>query len=433
LIPATPERAVPVPSSPAAHGPGAARGGRFRLDTFGALRRHPNFRLYWTGALLSNIGTWMQTLAQSWLVYQLTGSALLLGAVNFVNGVPALFLSLLGGVLADRIERRRLMLITQLAQMVLAFLLAGLTFAGIVRVEHVMVIAFFSGLVNAINTPVRQGIISDLVPRSDLQNAIAVSSAQFQTSQLLGPAIAGVVVATVGPAWAFLYNGASFVAVIISLLLLRLPPWKPPVAKVPMWQSAREGIGYVFRHEVMGTLVLMAAVPSLFARPVQQALMPIFADSILNVGAQGLGALMSASGGGALTGALTVASLGGVRRRGLLQLCAGICTGLALVLFAFSRRFELSMALLYLYSASSMVFSSINQTFLQTLAPDHMRGRVLSVLTLTTFGMFPLGGMLAGAAAEQWGAAATVGAGGAISALVALTILLTRPRQRKLE
>ena len=138
-----------------------------RLDTFGALQRHPNFRLYWTGALLSNVGTWMQTLAQSWLVYQLTGSALLLGTVNFLQGVPALFLSLLGGVLADRIERRLLMIVTQTAQMVLAFLLAGLTLAGVVRVEHVMVIAFLNGLVNAINTPVRQGIISDLVPRDD--------------------------------------------------------------------------------------------------------------------------------------------------------------------------------------------------------------------------------------------------------------------------
>src|SRR5688572_26801304 len=182
---------------------------RPRVDTFGALRRHPNFRLYWTGALCSNIGTWMQTLAQSWLVYDLTGSALLLGVVNFVQGVPALFLSLVGGVLADRIERRTLMLATQATNMVLAFLLAGLTLTGLVRVEHIMAIAFLSGLVNAINTPVRQGIISDLVPKSDLQNAVAVNSAQFQTSQLVGPAIAGIIVATAGAGWAFLLNGMS--------------------------------------------------------------------------------------------------------------------------------------------------------------------------------------------------------------------------------
>ena len=404
----------------------------YRPDTFGALRRHPNFRLYWSGALLSNVGTWMQTLAQSWLVYQLTGSALLLGAVNFLQGVPALFLSLLGGVLADRIERRTLMLGTQAVQMLLAFLLAGLTLVRAVRVEHVMVIAFLSGLVNAINTPVRQGIISDLVPRSDLQNAIAVNSAQFQTSQLLGPAIAGLVVARAGAGWAFLLNGLSFVAVIVSLVRLRLPPRTPPAQRLSLWQSAGEGIRFVFRHEVLGTLVLIAGVPAVFGRPGQQSLMPVFAEEVLHVGAPGLGVLMSASGAGALAGALVAASLGTFRRRGLLQLATGIAYGIALVLFASSRRLDLSLALLFTAGACSMVFSSINQTFLQTLAPDHMRGRVLSVLTLTTFGLMPLGSMAAGAAAQQWGAPAVVAGGGAVCALFALGILLTRPRLRNL-
>jgi MFS family permease len=413
-----------------------ARGGgrppRRRLDTFGALQRNPNFRLYWSGALLSNIGTWMQTLAQSWLVYQLTGSAFLLGSVSFLQGLPSLFLALVGGVLADRVERRRLMLVTQVAQMLLAVLLAGLTLTGVVRVEQIMVIAFLSGLVNAINTPVRQGIISDLVPRSDLQNAIAVNSAQFQTSQLLGPAIAGVVVATAGAGWAFLLNGLSFGAVIVSLLLLRLPPWKAPAVKVPMWRSAREGVSFVFHHQVLGTLVLVAAVPALLLRPAQQSLLPIFAESVLGAGAPGLGLLMSANGAGALAGALLVASLGQIRRRGLLQLCCGTAYGVALVLFAASRRLELSAVLLFAGAACSMVFSSLNQTFLQTLAPDEMRGRVLSVLTLTTFGMLPLGSFIAGAAAERWGAAVVVGVGGAITALFTLTVLLTRPRLRNL-
>ena len=401
-------------------------------DTFGALRRHPNFRLYWSGALCSNVGTWMQTLAQSWLVYELTGSALLLGVVSFVQGVPALFLSLVGGVLADRIERRTLMVATQTINMALAFLLAGLTLSGLVRVEHVLVIAFLSGLVNAINTPVRQGIISDLVPRADLQNAVAVNSAQFQTSQLLGPAIAGIIVARFGAGWAFLLNGMSFIAVLLSLTQLRLPPWRPPERKLPLWQSAAEGIRFVFRHEVLGTLVLIAGIPAIFGRPASQSLMPIFAESVLNVGPEGLGALMSANGAGALFGALAAASLGGFKRRGLLQLLMGSAYGAALVLFAFSRRLDLSMALLFAGSACSMIFSSLNQTFLQLQAPDEMRGRVLSVLTLTTFGVMPLGGMAAGAAAEQWGASATVAAGGAVCAIFALVVLLTRPRVRAL-
>lgn len=404
---------------------------RSRLDTFGALRRHPNFRLYWGGALCSNIGTWMQTLAQSWLVYQLTGSALLLGTVAFLQGLPSLLLSLVGGVLVDRLERRRLMLATQTAQMILALALAGLTLAGVVRVGHILIIAFLSGLVNALNTPVRQGIIADLVPRGDLQNAIAISAAQFQTSQLVGPAIAGVLVARLGAGWAFLVNGLSFLAVIVSLLRLRLPPWTAP-PKAPLWQSAAEGLAFVFRHEVLGILVLIAAVPALLARPVQQALLPVFAASVLHVGAQGLGWLMGATGAGALAGALLVASLGEFRRRGLLQLSAGVAYGLALVLFAASRRLELSLAILFVGSACSMISSSLNQTFLQSLAPDAMRGRVLGILTLTTFGLMPLGGLLAGAAAQRWGAAVVVGAGGAATALFIFGVLLARPRQRHL-
>lgn len=406
---------------------------RRRLDTFGTLQRYPNFRIYWIGALLSNIGTWMQALAQSWLVYHLTGSALLLGTVAFAQGAPALFLSLVGGVLADRIERRRLMIITQTILMLLAFLLAGLTLTGMVRVEHIMIIAFLSGLVNAMNTPARQGIISDLVPRHELQNAIAVSSAQFQTSQLLGPALAGVVVATVGAGWAFALNGLSFVAVIIALMMLKVPPRKVSLAKTSMWHSAKEGIGFVFRHEVLGTLVIMAAIPAMFVRPTQQALMPIFSESVLNTGATGLGWLMSANGGGALVGALAVASLSNVRRRGLIQIGSALLYGLAIIAFAASRSMALSILLLFIGSVFSMVFNSLNQTFLQTFAPDELRGRVLSVLTLTTFGLMPLGGLAAGAASQRWGAPVVAAVGGGICVLYALYVFFTNPRQRNLE
>ena len=405
---------------------------RQRIDTFGALRRHPNFRLYWSGALCSNIGTWMQNLAQSWLVYHLTGSALLLGTVSFVQALPSLFLSLLGGVLADRIERRALMLYTQVAAMVLAFVLAGLTLAGIVTVAAIMIIAFLSGLVNAINTPVRQGIVSDLVPRADLQNAIGVNSAQFQTSRLLGPALAGVVVAGFGAGWAFFINGLSFLAVIVSLLLLKLPPWKPPTKKQTVWQSATEGVNFVFRHEVLGTLVLIAGVPALFAFS-YQSMMPVFAKTVLHVGPQGLGILLSATGAGSLVGALTVASLTNFRHRGLLQLGSAIAFGTLLVAFSFSRQMLLSVPLLIVGGACSMTFSSLNQTFLQSLAPDAMRGRVLSVLTLTTFGVMPMGSMLAGIVAQNWGAPVSVGIGGGVSALFAVGVLVLRPTVRRLE
>jgi MFS family permease len=402
-----------------------------RLDTFGALRRHRNFRLFWTGAAVSNVGNWMQGLAQGWLVYQLTGSALLLGTVAFLQGLPVLVLSLVGGVLADRVERRTLMVATQSAQMLLAFLLAALTLTGVVRVEHVLVIAFVSGLVDALNSPVRMGLISDMVPPDDVQNAIAVNIAQFRASQFVGPAIAGIVVARVGAGWAFLLNGLSFATLLGALLSLRLPPWTPPAAKLSLWQSAKAGIAFVFGHEVLGTLVVIAAVPALCAGGLQ-ALMPVFAASVLDVGAEGLGALLGAMGGGALLGALVAASLSTFRRRGLLQLGAGIAYGVALLLFAASRNLELSLALLFVGSACIMVFSSLNQTFLQTLAPDHMRGRVLSVMTVTTFGLLPLGGLAAGAAAQRWDASLVVGAGGAACALCTLAALITRPRHRRL-
>ncbi len=403
-----------------------------RVDTFGALRRHPNFRLYWSGALVSNMGTWMQNVAQAWLVYQLTGSAFLLGTVSFLQALPALFLSLLGGVLADRVERRMLMIVTQTAAMLLAFVLAGLALAGVVRVEHIMIMAVLLGLVNALNVPVRQGIISDLVPRADLQNAIAVSSAQFQASRLVGPALAGIVIARVGPGWAFFVNGLSFIAVIVSLLLLKLPPWTPPEQKTPVWRSAKEGLSFVYRHEVIGTLVLIAAVPALFAFS-YQTLMPVFAQNVLHVGPQGLGILLSATGAGALLGALTVASLPNFRHRGRLQLTASAVYGVGLVVFALSRNIALSIPILIVASACSMTFTSLNQTFLQSYAPDAMRGRVLSVLTLTTFGMMPLGNMLAGTVAQHFGAPLAVGIGGAVTACFAAGVLLFNPTVRRLE
>jgi predicted MFS family arabinose efflux permease len=223
----------------------------------------------------------------------------------------------------------------------------------------------------------------------------------------------------------------SFTALLVALLSLRLPPWKPPAAKLSVWQSAKEGISFVFGHEVLGTLVVIAAVPALCAGGLQ-VLMPVFAASVLHVGAEGLGALLGAVGVGALVGALVTASLSTFRRRGLVQLGAGIGYGIALLLFAASRSFELSLALLFAGSACVMVFSSLNQTFLQTLAPDHMRGRVLSVMTVTTFGLLPLGGMAAGVAAEQWDASLFVGVGGAACALFALAVLIARPRHRRL-
>jgi|DewCreStandDraft_5_1066085.scaffolds.fasta_scaffold00628_13 MFS family permease len=402
-----------------------------QAETFRSLRKYPNYRLYWIGAFASNIGTWVQTVAQGWLVYQLTSSPFSLGLVSFASAVPVLALALIGGVLADRIERRTLMIGTQTAAMLQALVLGLLTLSGVVRFEHVLVLSFALGVINALNTPVRQGIISDLVPREDLQNAIGINSAQFQASRLIGPGIAGILLAAVGAGWCFLINAISFLAVIFSLTRLRLPPRTTRVRSLGFIGDALEGLRYVRQNRTISTLISLAAIPAFFGYP-YTTLLPVFARDLLHVGAGGLGLLYSATGLGSLVGALGVASAGALRARGRLQLGA-LCTfGLCLIGFAASRFIGLSLLLLVVASASSMTYSALNQTFLQSLTADEFRGRVLSVLTLTTFGLIPLGSMLEGAIAQHFGASTAVGMGGLACCLVGGTILLTRPEVRDL-
>jgi MFS family permease len=396
-----------------------------RTHTFASLSRHPNYRLYWFGALGSNIGTWVQMVAQGWLVYQLTGSALYLGAVGFASSIPTLFLSLFGGVLADRFERRRLMIFTQTGSMILAFVLAYLTVTGVVAVWHVATIAFLNGVVNSLNAPVRQTIISDLVTKEDLSNAIAVNSAQFQTSRMLGPAIAGVLIAAFGAGWCFLINGLSFLIVIGALLAMKLAPLPPRQHRSSLLGNVMGGIRYVRGEPVIMMLVGLAAIPSLFAMP-YQAMMPAFASAVLGVGADGLGLLMSASGLGALVGALGVASLPKRTPRGRLMVLALLTLGVTLAAFAGSRTLGVASVMLVGVGISSMAYNALNQTYLQTLASDEMRGRVMSLLTLTTFGFQPFGQLEMGSVAELAGPSTAVGLGGLVCACLAVVTLVRR-------
>lgn len=402
---------------------------RVRFETFGSLQRNPNYRLYWIGAFLSNIGTWMQSVAQGWLVYQLTGSTLLLGVVSFVGSIPILFLSLFGGVLADRVERRRLMIYTQIGMMLLAFLLAALTFSHIVTVWHIMGIAFFSGVVNAFNAPVRQSLIADLVPRHDLQNAIALNSAQFQSSRILGPALAGVTLATVGPAWCFFVNGASFLAVIVALFLVVVPPL-PTRRPQSVLRNVGEGLSYVWKQPTIFALLMVAAIPGLFGQP-YQPMLPSVVSNVLHTGATGLGFLESSAGAGALVGALIVASLSRTKRRGRIQLYMLTLFGAALVLFSQSRWMLVSMGLVFVVGMASMAYNSLNQTFLQSLVDDEMRGRVMSLLTLTTLGLQPLGALQAGVVGQRFGVSTALVIGGIVCVVV--SFVATRARRAGLD
>lgn len=401
-----------------------------RLETFRALRNNRNFRLYWAGALASNAGTFMQTLAQGWLVYQLTASSFMLGLVTFSTSVPMLIFGLYGGVLADRIERRRLMLYTQVVLMALAFLLAGLTLAGVVTITEIIALAFLNGTVMALVVPVRQSLVNDLVPRADLQNAIAINSLQVQSSRILGPAIAGLLLALVGPGWCFFINGLSFLAVIWSLLVVRVPPL-PPQPRASALRSVYESLLYVRNQPTLLALLLLAAIPNLFGTPYQYML-PAFAAAVLHVGGAELGLLQSAAGVGALACALTLASLPPGGRSGALLLGATIGLGCGLVAFGLSRSFPLSMALLVGVGVANMAYTTLNQTFLQHNVADHMRGRVLALMALVTFGLQPFGAMQMGTLATLFGNQPGMVFAGLVCIIAAVVVLLRWPALRAL-
>jgi MFS family permease len=372
---------------------------------------HRNYRLYFFGQMVSLTGTWMQSVAQSWLAYRLTGSAALLGLVGVVSQVPSLLLAPAGGVIADRAERRRILIATQVASMLLACGLAALTLADRIRVPHILVLAALLGAVNGIDIPVRQSFVVEMVGRDTLANAIALNSSVFNGARVVGPAVAGILVAAIGEGWCFAANAVSFLAVIASLAAMRLPAFRPNPATTGPWASLVAGFSYVRRTRPVRALLLLLGVVSLTGMP-YTVLMPIFADRILHGGARGLGLLMGATGVGAVTGAIVLAARRGTGGLGRwLAFCAA-GFGVALILFAFSQSFWLSMALLVPAGFFFVNQMAASNTLLQALVPDEYRGRVMAAYAMMFMGMAPLGALAAGAAADRIGAPWTVAAGG---------------------
>jgi MFS family permease len=376
---------------------------------------HRDFQLFFSGQLISLIGTWMQTIAEAWLVYRLTGSSLLLGAAGFAAQFPVFLVAPLGGIVADRCNRHRVVIATQVAPMILALILAGLTLTRVVRVWQIFVLAALLGIVKAFDIPARQSFLVDMVGKEDLMNAIALNSSMFNAARVLGPAIAGILVAKIGEGWCFFANGISYIAVIIGLLMMRVE--RPAYLAQPASPLAHivEGFRFVRHTRPIRALLLLLGVVSLVAMP-YTVLMPIFADRILHGGARGLGILMGATGVGALLGALTLASRSGVRGLGrwVAYSCAGF--GLSLVLFAFSRWFWISAAFLLPVGFCMMLEMSSSNTLIQAMVPDQLRGRVMAVYSMMFMGMAPFGALLAGAAADHLGAPVTV-AIGAVAAI----------------
>ncbi|HYU19078.1 MAG TPA: MFS transporter [Chloroflexota bacterium] len=403
---------TPVPAAAAPAEP-APRSG---LQTFRSLR-HRDYRLLWFGTLFSGLGQWIQQATLGWLTYDLTGSAFLLGAVNGCRSLPLLLLGPFGGVAADRVDRRRLMLTTQVGLMLLSTVFATLIILGQLRVWHIFAFTLLTGVSWAFNMPVRQSVVPNIVARGDLMNAMALNAAGFNITRILGPTVAGVLIATLGPGENFYLQAAAYLGVSLMVLQLRIPP-AARAAHHSVRANLKEGGLFIWRHPTLRTQMSLALVPVVVALP-YTSLMPIFASDVLDVGPTGFGLLMSAPGVGAVIGTLTIASLESIERKGLLMLGAVFGLGASLVAFSLSRSFLLSLALLIVVGAVQMVYMTTNQTLIQLTTPDHLRGRIMGVYMLNQ-GLLPLGSLLAGTLAGLFGAPLAVSLMGVLVALLAL-------------
>lgn len=383
---------------------------------FGALA-HRNFRLFLFGQAVSLTGTWMQSIAQGWLVLLLTNSPFYVGLASALGSVGVLLFTLYAGVVADRTDKRRLVVITQSLSMVQAFLLAGLVWSDRVTVENVMALAAFLGVVSAFDIPTRQSFVVEMVGKEDLMNAIALNTSVFNATRVLGPVVAGLLIGPLGVGACFFLNGVSYLAVIAGLVAMRLPPYVPRPASGSAWQGFREVVAFLGSDRRVSTLVVLTALLSIFGFPFL-VLMPVFARDVLHAGAAGYGVLVGSVGVGAMLGALAIAFFSGRIAKGRVLVVGGTAFGLLLALFAASRTFLVSVGLLGLAGCAMIVNNALTNTMLQTLVPDPLRGRVMGFYSFMFVGMAPVGAFQAGAFAERYGAPLAVGAGGLVCALV---------------
>jgi MFS family permease len=356
--------------------------------------RNEDYRLFWGGCLLSNVGTWMQNVAQGWLVLELSNSSFWLGMVGFAAAFPFLIFTLFGGVIADRVSKRNLLITMQTAQMVFAFLLAILTYLKVITIGQVAAIAFLNGASNALNAPAYQALVPRLVPAEDLPNAIALNSAQFNLSRILGPTLGGYAMAWFGIAGNFFLNGFSFLAVLWPLFRMRYPE-EHYERHESMWRSLRDGIVYVKRSQEMSAIVMLIASASLLLLPFI-TFIPYFAKDILHVGARGLGFLMACSGIGALLAAGVIAYFGKIRWRGRVIVFCGLFVMVGVIVFCYSRIFALSAAMSFCEGFGMIISLSTVNVTMQQLSSDEMRGRVMSIYATSFLGLPPVGCLIIG-------------------------------------
>jgi MFS family permease len=398
--------------------------------TFAALA-YRNYRLWFVGQMVSLIGTWMQSTAQGFLVFELTHSPAYLGYVGFAAGIPSWVFMLYGGVVADRVPKRALLVVTQSCMMVLAFVLAGLTFWGLIQPWHIVLLAFGLGVPAAFDTPARQAFVLEMVDRETMGNAIALNAMIFNSATAVGPAIAGVAYTLFGPAWCFALNGASFLAVIAALLLMEVRPVAAPPRVTSAFADVREGLGYVLTHTVIRTVLLLIFVTSLFGLAFW-TLTPAWAVTVLKGDARTNGLLLSARGIGSLLGALWVASLGPVAGRGKILTLGSFALPVTILVFAAVRSVPLALLAMVGVGWAFMILANTANVLIQTLVRDELRGRVMSLYGLTFLGFMPLGALFAGAVAEVAGEPAAVALGALLSLATATALWFRMPALRAL-
>lgn len=432
-----------------AQGRGAASGGG---GAFSSLA-HRNFRLFWAGAFLSNTGTWMQTLAQGWLMLLLTNSAFWLGFDGFVATAPGLVLLLLGGVFADIFDRKRLLIVSQIVAGSTALVLAILIWTHVIHFTMILAASFVTGCCFALASPSYQAITIDLVGRRDLSNAIALNSAQFQLSRVLGPTLAGIAFKFLGVGGCFFINGISYIAIVVSLMMVKIPKHggavvaadasgsgvevsavapRPAVDRHSVWRDIKEGFRYVLRRPRVLTLLSISSVTSLCGAP-YMTMMPLFARDILKLDASGLSILMGTAGAGSFCAAVIIALLGNVPRKGWFVLGGSFMFGACVVGFALWHTLAAALVFLFLIGFGIVSSVAVVNILIQQLITDEMRGRVMSMFMLSFFGAFPIGNYAAGVAAERFGAPHTLAAGGIIITVFVALVAILNPRLRAID
>ena len=391
-----------------------------------------NYRLFFSGQLVSLSGTWIQIVAMSWLVYRLTNSAFMLGLVTFLSQVPSFFFAPFAGVYVDRWNKHKTLIFTQAISMLQAFTLAVLTLTGSIKIWHIMLLSIVLGLTNAFDMPVRQSFVIDMIEdRKDLGNAIALNSSLVNMTRLIGPAVAGIIIAKFGEGICFMVNGVTFIAVIIALLFMRIKRTKLTNVHRHVFTELKEGFKYSFGFPPIRDMLILLAVLS-FAIMQYTVLMPVFAKDILKGGSDTLGFLMASIGVGALIGAIYLASRKSVLGLGKIMAVSAFLFGVTIIIFAFSKNFMLSMIILLFAGVGFIALIATSNTILQTITDDDKRGRVMSLFTMALMGMAPFGSLAAGALADRIGGPLTIMISGIISLVCGVILTLRLPKLREI-